>query len=45
MRIRLALLVFAAVIVSLAATSPDTREITDRRKLLLRRLAGRSRAY
>jgi len=39
------IVVFAAVIVSLARDSPETREITTRRKLLLRRLAGRSSAY
>ncbi len=33
MRIRVALLTAAAVLVSLAATSPDTREITDPKKI------------
>ncbi len=33
MRTRFALLVFATAVVSLAATSPDTREITDPRKI------------
>lgn len=33
MRTRLTLLVFATVLVSLAATSPDTREITEPRKI------------
>jgi len=32
MRTRFALLVFATALVSLAATSPDTREITDAKK-------------
>ena len=33
MRARLALVVFAAAVVSLAATSPETREITDPKKI------------
>ena len=33
MRTRFALLVFATMVVSLAATSPDTREITDPKKI------------
>jgi len=40
MRIRLALLAFATVLLSLAATSPDTREITDPRKITSAELSG-----
>jgi dipeptidyl aminopeptidase/acylaminoacyl peptidase len=40
MRTRLALLVFATVLVSLAATSPDTREITEPRNITSAELSG-----
>jgi dipeptidyl aminopeptidase/acylaminoacyl peptidase len=40
MRTRFALLVFATAVVSLAATSPDTREITDPKKIASAEEAG-----
>jgi dipeptidyl aminopeptidase/acylaminoacyl peptidase len=40
MRTRFALLVFATALVSLAATSPDTREITDAKKITSAEVTG-----
>ena len=40
MRMRIALVVFATAIVSAAATSPDTREITDPKKITSTEMAG-----
>jgi Tol biopolymer transport system component len=40
MRTRFALLVFGTAVVSLAATSPDTREITDPKKITSAEVAG-----
>jgi len=40
MRTRFALLAFATVVVSLAATSPDTREVTDAKKITSAEVTG-----
>src|SRR5258708_34210622 len=40
MRVRFALLVLATAVVSVAATSPDTREITDPKKISSAEVSG-----